>query len=223
MFVTNDLMEYRWTASDTSGICRYSIDEDSHQRGVDLAERLTTSPTKRSGNFSFDVDSWENSDDLGRNSHQRLRLRRQQNIRRAAQQLARMKDRHWARRSLVAGGKPFARARWVTAPCGRARRTRPLSTVVNSSGYSIRVGLTMATGPVAGQGRDLLRRGATSRRSTVTHPTNRNRVVTWEVEVTGSSNHTIKVVNLATIRPPADRHRRSTSAGRWRSCSQISS
>jgi hypothetical protein len=76
-----------------------------------------------------------------------------------------------------------------------------LSTVVNSGGYNSRVALIMAKGPARGKAA-IYYDGRYIKTIDTYAATNTNRVVMWDVEVTGSSNHTIKVVNLATSGRP---------------------
>jgi hypothetical protein len=194
------LMEYRWTASDPSRICRYSVDEhhgvEEWSNGVvDYRTNATT------GRHRFNVDGYPNSDDTDI-----LRVN--------AYDCAGNKTSVQRRGSWTAMEKdygPSVPAGWARTSCTCAMgdsmlRTSTyktsLSTVVSATTSSRRVALVMAKGPARGRASVYFDGKYVTTVDTYA-ATNTNRVVMWDTEIiAGTGNHTIKVVNQATSGRP---------------------
>ena len=78
---------------------------------------------------------------------------------------------------------------------------KSLSTVVNGNGQNSHVALVMAKGPARGKAA-IYFDGTLATTVDTYAKANVNRVVMWDKALTGSANHTIKVVNLATSGHP---------------------
>jgi hypothetical protein len=101
-------------------------------------------------------------------------------------------------------------AQWARTTCVCAigdtmlrtsRMNASLSTVVNGHGRKEHVALVMAKGPK--RGKAAIYFDGTLATTVDTYATaNKNRVVMWDRELTGTGNHTVKVVNLATSGHP---------------------
>jgi hypothetical protein len=190
--------QYRWTASDTSGICRYSVDElyiEGWTEGaVDYATHATT------GRYTFTADGMDRSGDLFA-------------IRVNAYDCAgnkRSVERPTALVEMEQDYGPTLRAGWGRTSCVCAMgdsmlRTSvakaSLSTVVNGGGRNKHVALVMAKGPARGKA-SLYFDNVYVKTVDTYASVNTNRVVMWDKALTGSANHTIKVVNLATAGRP---------------------
>jgi hypothetical protein len=186
--------QFTWNASDPSGICGYSVDEDhgveGWYTGADHPTHLTT------GQYSYYADEWENSDDL---YQIRINVRdcagNTTSVLRPAAFPAIEKDygptvpKGWSRTSCAcAMGDSMLRTSTYHAA---------LSTVVNGEGVNKHVALIMAKGP--GRGQAAIYVDGTYVKTIDTYaPANTNRIVMWDRALAGTADHTIKVVNLAT-------------------------
>ena len=192
-------MEYRWQASDASGICRYSVDEEHGPEG--WTEGVVDSPTHATtGTYTYVADEYVNSDDLS-------------GIRFTAYDCAGNTTSVERFGSYVHVDKdygPSVPAGWAKTSCSCAigdsmLRTSTykasLSTVVNAAGTTKHVALVMAKGPARGKA-SVYFDGKFVKTIDTYAPANTNRVVLWDKEVTGSADHTIKVVNQATSGRP---------------------
>jgi hypothetical protein len=192
-------MEYKWTATDSSGICRYAIDEEHtsegwHQGTVDYQTNATA------GQFTYRADEYYNSDDLSRirfNAYDCVGNRT--SVERSPSYIHMAKDYGpnvpggWGRTSCTcAMGDSMLR----TSTYGAS-----LSTVVNAGGINSRFALIMAKGPARGKAA-IYYDGRYIKTIDTYAASNTNRIVMWDTTVTGSRNHTIKVVNLATSGRP---------------------
>ena len=193
------LRQFTWKASDPSGICRYTVDEFHNVEGWYLETvRSTTHAT--SGTYTYKNDDYENSDDMGQirvnaydcvgNVTSVVRPTDYINIER---DYGPSVPSGWARTSCVCAiGDSMLRT---------STRNASLSTVVNGAGRNEHVALVMAKGP--GRGKAAIYLDGTLKTTVDTYATaNLNRVVVWDTELTGTANHTVKVVNLATSGHP---------------------
>lgn len=192
-------MEYKWTASDRSGICRYSIDLEFGVEG--WSEGAVDYPTNAtSGRYTYFADEYVNSDDLGRIRFNAYDCAgNKTSVERAASYIHVEKDygssvpTGWARTSCscAIGNSMLRTSTYKTS----------LSTVVNAAGGTKHVALLMANGPARGRA-SVYYDGAYVTTIDSYASANVNRVVMWEKELTGTANHTIKVVNQATSGRP---------------------
>jgi hypothetical protein len=191
--------EYRWTASDPSDICRYSVDEHiGPDEWIDGVQDDRTNAT--SGQFGFTADGRENSDDMDV-----VRI----NAYDCAGNVTSV-ERGGAGPHLFADYGDVVPSGWARTSCTCAigdsmlrtsTKNASLSTAVRANGYTSRVALIMAKGPARGRaaaywdGRLVKTVDTYARASS-------NRVVMWDVEVKGTARHTIRVVNLGTSGRP---------------------
>jgi len=192
--------EYRWTASDPSDICRYSVDEEFGAEGwTDGVLDYRTNAT--SGQVGFTADGYENSDDLTT-----IRI----NAYDCAGNVTSVERRGtWP--SILADYGGSVPVGWGRTSCTCAigdsmlhtsTKNVSLSTsVVNTAGRAERVALLMAKGPTRGQAA-IYYDGRLVKTIDTYATANSNRAVMWDVQVTGTSRHTIRVVNLATSGRP---------------------
>lgn len=188
-------MEYPWTATDPSGICRYSVDEENGLEGWSDGV-LDYETHAGSGRTEFYADGYPNSDDL---STVRINaydcagnvtsVERPGSLPRLVVDYGTVVPAGWARTSCeCAMGDSMVRTRTKGAS---------LRTVVNAHGATQDVALVMAKGPARGRAA-VYYDGRLAATVDTYAESNSNRVVVWQVQVTGSANHTIEVVNLAT-------------------------
>src|SRR4051794_12970726 len=190
---------FTWTMTDASGICRYTLDEHFSAEGWTLtAENHQTHVT--SAQFTYFADSYENSDDLDQ-----VRINvfdcagNKTSVVRPTSHIDVEKDygptipSGWARTSCTCAiGDSMLRTSTANAS---------LSTVVNGQGTNKHVALVMAKGP--GRGKAAIYVDNVKVTTIDTYASvNTNRVIMWDRGLTGSANHTIKVVNLATSGRP---------------------
>jgi hypothetical protein len=190
--------QYKWTASDSSGICRYSVDElyiEGWTEGVvDYSTHATT------GQYTFTTDGWGRSGDLfGIRVNAYDCAGNKRSVERPSALIQMEKDygptlsTGWARTSCTcAMGDSMLRTSTYKAS---------LSTVVNGAGTNKHVALIMAKGPARGKA-SIYFDGVYVKTIDTYATVNTNRVVMWDKALTGSANHTIKVVNLATSGRP---------------------
>lgn len=192
-------MEYRWTATDRSGICRYSIDEEHGVEGwyrgvVNYRTNATT------GRYTYFADEYFNSDDLGRirfNAYDcagnRTSVERDGSYIHLERDYGPTVPSGWARTSCTCAiGDSMLRT---------STKQASLNTVVNAEGGTKHVALVMAKGPA--RGRASVYYDGTYVTTIDTYASaNTNRIVMWEKELTGSADHTITVVNQATSGRP---------------------
>jgi hypothetical protein len=186
---------YTWTAKDPSGICRYTVDEEHGAEGwTDAA--VTTVTHSTSGTYTFFADEYENSDDLSAirvnaydcagNVTSVLRPGAYTHVERDYGPTI---PSGWARTSCTCAiGDSMLRTSTANAS---------LRTVVNAGGTTVHVALIMAKGPARGKAA-IYFDGAYVRTVDTYARVNTNRVVIWDKAVSGSADHSIKVVNLAT-------------------------
>lgn len=187
--------EYRWSAVDPSGICRYTVDiemgVDGWQIGVVDYETNATS-----GQYGFLGDGYFNSDDL---SQVRINaydcLGNMTSVERRAT---------WPSIPVDYGGEPRKGWRQVQCECAMgdstlrtAKKGRSLTTVVNANGYTKRFALVMAKGPARGRA-NIFYDGKLVKKVDSYSPVKSDRVIVWEVEIAGTADHKIKIVNAAT-------------------------
>ncbi|MET0998752.1 MAG: hypothetical protein ABWX73_08580 [Marmoricola sp.] len=186
---------FRWTATDPSGICRYTVDEEHGVEGWSYG--VVNTPTRSTkGSYTFFADEYENSDDLTR-----IRINAYDcagNVTRAVRGTSYVhleKDygptipSGWARTSCTCAiGNSMLRT-WTA--------NASLTTVVNGGGTNKHVALIMAKGPARGKAA-IYFDGAYVTTVDTYAKVNTNRVVMWDKGLPGTANHTIKVVNLAT-------------------------
>jgi hypothetical protein len=190
--------QYQWTAKDASGICRYSVDELYIEGWTEGAVDYSTHAT--TGQYTFATDGWDRSSDLF-------------GIRVNAYDCAgnkRMAERPTALIQMEKDYGPSLPRGWARTSCACAMgdsmlRTSTyqasLSTVVNAAGTNKHVALIMAKGPARGKA-SIYFDGVYVKTIDTYARVNTNRVVMWDKALTGSANHTIKVVNLATSGRP---------------------
>jgi len=190
---------FTWTMTDPSGICSYTIDEHHSAEGWYLRTEVhqTHATTAR---FTYFADDYENSDDLDL-----VRINavdcagNTTSVVRPASHIHIEKDYG-----------PAVPSGWQRTSCTCAiadsmlRTSSPsasLSTVVNGQSTNKHVALVMAKGP--SRGKAAIYFDGTKVATVDTYAsTNTNRVVVWDKALTGSANHTIRVVNLATSGRP---------------------
>jgi hypothetical protein len=191
--------QFTWTAADPSGICRYTVDEDHGVQGwTDGAQTYSTHAT--TGQYTYFTDEYENSDDLYTirvNAYDCLG--NVKSVERSVSTIHLEKDygptvpSGWARTSCTCAiGDSMLRTSTYKAS---------LRTVVNAAGTNKHVALIMAKGPARGKASIYFDVVYVKTIDTYASA-NTNRVVMWDKALTGSSNHTIKVVNLATAGRP---------------------
>ena len=191
--------EFRWTASDPSGICRYTVDEEYTVQGWTYGA-VNTPTRSTTGRYTFFADEYENSDNLSR-----IRINAYDcagNVTRAVRPAAYVHLERdygptvpsgWARTSCTCAiGNSMLRTSTANAS---------LSTVVNGGGTNKHVALIMAKGPGRGKAA-IYFDGAYVKTVDTYAKVNTNRVVMWDKGLPGTANHTIKVVNLATSGRP---------------------
>lgn len=187
--------EYTWTASDPSGICRYSVDEEDGEEGWSdgVVDQRTT---KTSGRTSFYADGYPTSTDVSA-----VRI----NAYDCAGNATSVR-RPGAFPSVVVDYGAALASGWERTSCACAMgdtmlRTRTrgaaLSTVVNAHGRSQNVALVMAEGPRRGKAAVFLDGRLLTTVDTFA-TSNSNRVIVWQTTITGTADHTIRVENLAT-------------------------
>jgi len=186
---------YTWKATDPSGICRYTIDEWHNVEGWYLETKSYTTHAT-TGTFTYRVDDYENSDDLGE-----IRVNAYDcagnvtSVLRPTEYVKIERDygptvpAGWARTSCVCAiGDSMLRT---------STKNAALSTVVNGRGLNDHVALIMAKGP--GRGKAAIYFDGTLAKTVDTYAqANSNRVVVWEKQLAGTGNHTVRVVNQAT-------------------------
>lgn len=187
-------MEYRWTASDPSDICRYTVDEEHGSEGwVDGVQDYETNAT--SGRHSFKVDGMENSDDTSR-----IRI----NAWDCAGNKSTVERRSsWTHMSTDYG--PAIPSGWAQTSCTcfigdsvlrTTTKNAAVTTTLTGGANPVRIALVMAKGPARGKAA-IYYDGALVKTVDTYAAVNTNRVVVWDGELR-SGQHTVKVVNLAT-------------------------
>ncbi len=191
--------QFTWKASDPSGICRYTVDEFHNVEGwYDEAERYSTHAT--TGTYTYKNDDYENSDDMGQvrvNAYDCAgnvtSVTRPTNYIRIERDYGPTVPAQWARTSCACAiGDTMLRT---------STKNASLSTVVNGQGRKEHVALVMAKGPDRGKAA-IYFDGKLATTVDTYAKANTNRVVMWDRELTGTGNHTVKVVNLATSGRP---------------------
>jgi len=193
------LRQFTWKATDASGICRYTVDEFHNVEGwYDEVERYSTHAT--TGTYTYKTDDYENSDDMGEirvNAYDCAgnvtSVVRPTNYIHIERDYGPSVPSGWARTSCeCAIGDSMLRT---------STKNASLSTVVNGQGRNDHVALVMAKGP--GRGKAAIYLDGTLKATVDTYAkANVNRVVVWDTELTGTANHTVKVVNQATSGHP---------------------
>lgn len=187
--------EYRWTASDRSGICRHSVDvEDMVDNLTEGVQDVYTNSTADS--YGWNEDGYFNSDDM---------YMAHINVWDCAGNRSTVARRHARPRMVVDYGATVPR-RWARTYCECAmgdsmlrtkKKGASLTASVSAGEYSKHFALIMAKGPARGKAAIYL--DGTRVKTVDTYaPENSNRIVIWDVELSGSAGHEIKVVNLAT-------------------------
>lgn len=187
--------EYRWSAVDPSDVCRYSVDIENGSEGwatgvMDYQTNAT------SGRYGFSADGYENSDDLSR-----VRI----NAYDCIGNVTSVERRSTWPSMLVDYGKDAPKGwREVQCECAMgdsalrtAKKGASLLAVVNADGYKKRVALVMTKGPARGKAR-IYYDGKLAKKVDTYSPTKSDRVVVWDVEISGTADHKIKIVNNAT-------------------------
>jgi hypothetical protein len=193
------LKQYKWTASDPSGICASSVDNEMIY-GWEEGTRNPSNAT--SGTYTFGADYW------GTRSGDVFAFR------------VNVWDCAGNKRSIERGLDTYltvAKDYGPTVPSGWKRTTwvgavgdsmlntstykASLSTVVAADGHNGHVALVMAKGPGRGKA-SIYFDGVYVKTIDTYAPANINRVVMWDKELGGTRNHTIKVVNQATSGHP---------------------
>jgi hypothetical protein len=194
---------FRWSATDPSGICRYTVAEEYNAEGW-TGETNVTSTHSTSGKYTYYANEFSHSDsltaievnayDCAGNVTSVFRSISQAHVER---DFGPTVPSGWARTScLCAIGDSMVRT---------STKNASLRTVVNGRGTNVHVALVMAKGPTRGKAA-IYFDGAYQTTVDTYAATNTNRVVMWDKGLAGSVNHTIKVVNLATVgRPRIDR------------------
>jgi hypothetical protein len=187
--------EYTWTASDPSGICRYTIDEFHNVEDWYIGvQDLQTSDT--SGRYSFFADDYENSDDMGA-----VRF----NAYDCAGNVTSV-ERPGDYTNIERDYGSAVPSGWRRSTCACAigdtmlttrKRGVSLATVVNTGGADENFALIMTTGPKHGLAAVSVD-GARVATVDTYSPQNVNRVVAWNTTLSGNADHTITVQNLAT-------------------------
>ena len=198
-YTAGGAFEYRWTASDPSDICRYSVDESFGVQGwTDGVLDDRTNAT--SGHIGFTGDGYLNSDDLDE-----IRINAYDC---AGNVTSVVRPGSWP--SVLADYGNVVPSGWARTSCTCAigdsmlhtsTKNASHSTAVNARGTTRRVALIMAKGPARGQAA-VYWDGRLVKTVDTYAKANSNRVVMWDVEVGGSARHTIRVVNLATSGRP---------------------
>ena len=190
--------QYKWTADDASGICRYSVDELYIEGWTEGAVDYSTHAT--SGQYTYHASEFEHSGDLfGIRVNAFDCAGNKASVERPVNGIHLLKDygptvpSGWGRTSCTCAlGDSMLRTSTYKAS---------LSTVVNAAGRRIRVALIMAKGPARGKAK-VYYDGVYVKTIDTYASVNTNRVLMWDKTISGSSNHTIKVVNLATAGRP---------------------
>jgi hypothetical protein len=190
---------FTWTATDPSGICRYTIDEEHTSEGwyYEAVDTVTHSTT---GAYTFWADEYDNSDDLSQ-----IRI----NTYDCAGNVTRvLRPGDYAHVERDYG--PTVPSGWTRNSCTCAigdsmirtfTQNASLTTVVNGGGTNMHVALIMAKGP--GRGKAAIYFDGVYATTVDTYAAvNTNRVVMWDKGLSGTANHTIRVVNLATSGRP---------------------
>ena len=191
--------EYKWTAKDPTGICRYTVDEYSAAYGW-IYEAVDTSTSSTSGLYTYFVDAFTNSDDI-----YEIRVNAYDcagnvtSVVRPGDGVVGVRDygptipNGWARTSCTCA--------IADSMLRTSTKNASLSTVVNAGGQNLHVALIMAKGP--GRGKAAIYFDGAYVKTVDTYASvNTNRIVMWGKSLTGTANHTIKVVNLATTGRP---------------------
>lgn len=187
--------QFKWTATDASEICRYSVDEDHGVQGwTEGAVDYLSNATR--GRYVYSVDEYENSDDLFNvriNAYDcagnKSSVERPAGSVSVAQDYGSTVPDGWARTSCTCAiGDSMLRT-------SKARAS--LRTVVNAGGRAQRFALVMAKGPARGKAA-IYFDGSYVKTIDTYAGVNTNRVVMWNKKITDSRDHTIKVVNRAT-------------------------
>jgi hypothetical protein len=190
---------FTWTAHDPSGICRYTVDQEEGVQGWTY-EAVITPTHSTTGGYTFFADEYENSDDIGR-----IRINAYDCAGNVTAVVRETSYVHLERDYGPAVPSGWARTSCTCAIGNSMLRTSTanasLSTVVNGGGTNKHVALIMAKGP--SRGRAAIYFDNTYVKTVDTYAdVNTNRVVMWDKGLTGTTNHTIKVVNLATSGRP---------------------
>lgn len=190
---------FRWSASDPSRICRYTVDEEHGAEGW-IEEANVTSTHATNGRYTYYADEFAHSDslsairvnayDCARNVTSVVRTINQAHVERDYGPTV---PRGWARTSCkCAIGDSMVRT---------STKGASITTVVNGRGRNKHVALVMAKGPARGKAAIYFDGNYKTTVDTYA-AANTNRVVMWDKGLTGSKNHTIEVVNLATTGRP---------------------
>jgi len=186
---------FAWKAADSSGICRYSIDEFHNVEGWYLqTQSYATHST--TGRFTYKTDDYENSDDMTQvrvNAHDCAgnvtSVTRPTNYIHIERDYGPTVPAQWSRTSCTCAIGDSMLRTWT--------KNASLSTVVNGEGRKEHVALVMAKGPKRGKAA-IYFDGKLATTVDTYAPANKNRVVVWDRELIGTVDHTVKVVNLAT-------------------------
>jgi hypothetical protein len=191
--------QYTWTASDPSGICASSIDEEmiyGWEEGAVQQSKAT------SGTYTFVADYW------GTRSGDTFAFR--VNVWDCAgnkQSVERELDTYLGIAKDYGPTVPsgWKQTSWVGAVGDTMLNTSTyktsLSTVLTGDGHHGHVALVMAKGPGRGKA-SLYFDGFYVKTIDTYAPANINRIVMWDKELTGTAKHTIRIVNQATSGHP---------------------
>jgi hypothetical protein len=191
--------QFTWKASDPSGICRYTVDEFHNVEGW-YEETQQSSTHAKTGKFTYKSDDYENSDDMTQvrvNAYDCAgnvtSVIRPTNYIHIERDYGATVPAKWARTSCTCAiGDTMLRT---------STKNASLSTVVNGEGRKEHVALVMAKGPGRGKAAIYFDGNLVTTVDTYAKA-NTNRVVMWDRELTGTGNHTVKVVNQATSGRP---------------------
>jgi hypothetical protein len=190
---------FRWTATDPSGICRYTVDEEHSAEGWS-EEATVTSTHSTTGKYIYYADEFPHSDSLSA-----IRVNAYDCANNVTSATRTPDGAHVYR-----DYGPTVPSGWARTSCSCAigdsmvrtsTKNASVSTVVNGRGTNMHVALVMAKGPARGKAA-IYFDGAYQATVDTYAAANTNRVVMWDKRLAGSANHTIKVVNLATAGRP---------------------
>jgi len=196
-FLDPTLKEWQWTASDESDICGYSVDTldiDHPDEGHEWNLGRVDATNATTGHVTFDIDNYFIEGHLDK-----FRV----NAYDCAGNVTSV-TRDPGGVSVVQDYGPtipdgWRRTTWVGAIGDSMLKTSvgkvSLSKVVHGNGAH--VALIMAKGPARGKAA-IYFDGHYVKTIDTYAPANINRIVMWDKELQGTSNHTIKIVNLAT-------------------------
>jgi hypothetical protein len=185
------MKQYKWTADDASGICRYSVDEQYIEGWTEGAVDYSTHAT--TGQYTYYV-----SESLHSGSLFRFRI----NAFDCSGNKASVELPVDEGLTLFKDYGPTVPSGWGRTLCTCALGDSMLRTSTYKASLSTvvrggRVALIMAKGPARGRAK-IYYDGVYVKTIDTYAKVNTNRVLMWDKTISGSSNHTIKVVNQAT-------------------------